>query len=88
MLRTQEEAREQMAKIIEMMVAMFRGKGVANIQEEPPYPPRYTNPHATISQEAYIPLMPLVGIFPYMYVPSPAGHHLSKNHILRQDLWT
>ena len=65
-LRTQEETREQMTKMMEMMMAMFKGKGVANdpsSQKEPipqnsqdntPFPSRFTLPHTTTSHKAYI----------------------------------
>ncbi|WRX29161.1 Retrotransposon gag domain - like 10 [Theobroma cacao] len=85
MERAQEEMREQLAKMMELMMSFSKGKRVieepalsknppaqdtGNQRDDPLYPPRFTPPHAQTSQKVHPQVMPSV----YYNAPPPMGH--------------
>ncbi|XP_017972604.1 PREDICTED: uncharacterized protein LOC108661181 [Theobroma cacao] len=89
MERAQEEMREQLAKMMELMTSLSKGKRVTeesaqsenppdhdigNQRDDPPYPPRFTPPHAQTSQRVHPQAMPSV-----YYNASPLMGHQSTH---------
>ncbi|EOY21228.1 Gag-pro-like protein [Theobroma cacao] len=85
MERAQEEMREQLAKMMELMMSLSKGKRAieepapsenppaqdsGNQREDPPYPPGFTPPHAQTSQRVHPQVIPPV----YYNAPPPLGH--------------
>ncbi|XP_017972276.1 PREDICTED: uncharacterized protein LOC108661075 [Theobroma cacao] len=85
MERAQEEMREQLAKMMELMMSLSKGKRAIeepapsenppaqdsrNQRDDPSYPPGFTPPHAQTSQRVHPQVMPSV----YYNAPPPLGH--------------
>ncbi|XP_007009984.2 PREDICTED: uncharacterized protein LOC18586490 isoform X3 [Theobroma cacao] len=77
--KAQEEMKDQLAKMIELMMNFSKGKravgdlapvenqSIDNLRNDQPCLPRYASSHAQTSQRVYPQMAPLVGGFPYAY---------------------
>ncbi|EOY18796.1 Uncharacterized protein TCM_043285 isoform 7 [Theobroma cacao] len=77
--KAQEEMKDQLAKMIELMMNFNKGKravgdlapaenqSIDNLRNDQPCLPRYAPSHAQTSQRVYPQMAPLVGGFPYAY---------------------